>query len=272
MKASNTIISAQEVHKSFRVGDQDIDVVKGISVDLYEGEFFIIFGPSGSGKSTLLHMLLGLERPTTGSINFLGRDMYEMNEDARSDFRKQHIGTVYQQPNWIRSIPVIDNVAIPLLLMGRNRKEALEIAREKLALFGMADWADYFPTELSAGQQQRVSLSRALVTDPDLIIADEPTGNLDYESGQHLIMTLSELANSGRTIAMVTHDLEHIGQSDRAVRLRDGVIEQEFDRKGVQGLMKDMSEHGFAAVTQKAEVGRPDLPSAKVKMDKNLKK
>lgn len=243
------MVSVLEVHKSFRVGKQTVPVVRGVSLTVQVGEFMVVFGPSGSGKSTLLHMMIGLEQPTDGTILFHDTDIYTLSEDARADFRKANLGMVYQQPNWIKALPVIDNVAFPLLLLGESRARSFEIAQEKLALFDMADWAHYYPTELSAGQQQRVSLARALVADPLLIVADEPTGNLDFEAGQHLVMRLADLAEQGHTIVMVTHDLEHLGLAHRAVRLRDGQVEKEYDRQALRNLADEMSTRGMAAAS-----------------------
>ena len=180
---SDTIISVQHVSKSFHVGTQDVPVLKDISFEVKPLDFLIIFGPSGCGKSTLLHTILGLEEPSQGNVYFLGKNLYDgITEDDRADFRKVHAGMVYQQPNWIRSLTVVENVAFPLLLLGQDKYQNLEKAREILKTVEMLDWQNYIPNELSSGQQQRVALARALITNPEVIIADEPTGNLDYES------------------------------------------------------------------------------------------
>jgi putative ABC transport system ATP-binding protein len=246
------IVAIRDVRKSFQVAKQEVPVVRGISLYVNAGEFLVVFGPSGSGKSTLLHMMIGLERPTSGSVSFYDTNLYDdLSEDGRADFRKANLGMVYQQPNWIKALSVINNVAFPLLMIGEDRARAFEVAQQKLALFEMAAWADYYPTELSAGQQQRVSLARALVTDPTLIIADEPTGNLDFESGQHLVLTLAELAQQGHTVVMVTHDLEHLGLATRAVRLRDGTVSQEYQRDELRALSNEMSTRGMGVADPK---------------------
>ena len=170
--------------------------------------------------------MLGLEVPTSGKIYCLDNDLFEnTNEDDRSKFRKKHVGMVYQQPNWIKSLNVLENVAFPLSLLGKGKLDSLRMARESLVNLGMQDWINYIPTELSGGQQQKVALARALVTNPELLIADEPTGNLDFESGQALIKLLVDLNNVGKTVLMVTHDLEYLKHGKTAIRIKDGVVQ-----------------------------------------------
>lgn len=239
---SDTIISIQHVSKSFHVGTQDVPVLKDISFEVKLFEFLIIFGPSGCGKSTLLHTILGLEKPSSGQVYFLGKNLYdELTEDDRSDFRKQHVGMVYQQPNWIRSLTVVENVAFPLLLLGQDKYQRLKKAREILKTVEMLDWAHYIPTELSSGQQQRVALARALITNPKVIIADEPTGNLDYESGQELMQLLTRLNKErSNTIVMVTHDLEYLNFAKTAMRMFNGEVVGVYSEKDKERLMTEI--------------------------------
>ena len=239
---SDTIISVQHVSKSFHVGTQDVPVLKDISFEVKPLDFLIIFGPSGCGKSTLLHTILGLEEPTSGKVVFLGKDLYDgVTEDERSDFRKQHAGMVYQQPNWIRSLTVVENVAFPLLLLGQDKYQNLEKAREMLKTVEMLDWQGYIPTELSSGQQQRVALARALITNPEVIIADEPTGNLDYDSGQELMQLLTALNKTrNNTIVMVTHDLEYLNFAKTAVRMFNGEVVGVYGEKDKDRLMMEI--------------------------------
>lgn len=220
------IISATDIIKVFKVGLQDVQVLKSVSLDVDDGDFMIIFGPSGCGKSTLLHIILGLEPPTSGKVIFSGSDMYDRtSEDDRSSVRKQLVGMVYQQPNWIKSLKVAENVAFPLMLLGLEKVEAYQKALEVLKAVSMQDWAEYYPTELSSGQQQRIALARSLINDPKIIIADEPTGNLDYESGQEMMQLLYDVnQKQGKTIIMVTHDLEYMKFAKTAVRMLDGQI------------------------------------------------
>lgn len=239
---SDTIITVQHVSKSFHVGTQDVPVLKDISFEVRAGDFLIIFGPSGCGKSTLLHVILGLEEPTNGNVYFLRKNIYDgITEDDRANFRKQHAGMVYQQPNWIRSLTVVENVAFPLLLLGQDKYQSLQEAREMLKTVEMLDWQGYIPTELSSGQQQRVALARALITNPEVIIADEPTGNLDYESGQELMRLLTDLNKTrNNTIVMVTHDLEYLNFAKTAVRMFNGEVVGVYGEKDKEKLMTEI--------------------------------
>jgi len=222
-----TIIKVENIYKSFLVGRQSIEVLKGISFDIPKEDFVIIYGPSGCGKSTILHTMLGLESPNKGQIYILGKKLYEegSTEDYRSEIRKRHIGMIYQQPNWIKAFSVLQNVAFPLALVGIDEDIREQKALDLLSKVGMSNWKDYSPVELSSGQQQKVALARALITNPEIIIADEPTGNLDYESGQELIKVLMKLnAEEHRTIIMVTHDLEYIKFAKSTIHMFDGKI------------------------------------------------
>ncbi len=248
----NTVISAANINKSFEVSDQTIPILKDISFSVDKGDFLIIFGPSGCGKSTLLHILLGLEHPTTGELKVLDKDMYlDTSEDDRSFFRRTHVGMVYQQPNWIKSLNVIDNVALPLQLCGIPKLQAIEQAHGLLKEVDMESHAEYRPSELSSGQQQRIALARALVIDPELIIADEPTGNLDYQSGQELMLLLSNLNKNGRTIVMVTHDLEYIQYARTAIQMLDGKIEATFNQSNIHQLSQRLASKRGVSSDQK---------------------
>lgn len=226
MEGKKPIISATDIIKIFKVGAQDVQVLKSVSLEVDDGDFMIIFGPSGCGKSTLLHIILGLESPTSGKVIFAGGDIYNnTTEDDRSALRKQLVGMVYQQPNWVKSLNVIENVSFPLMLLGNEKSTAQTKALEILKTVSMDSWASYYPTELSSGQQQRIALARALVNNPEIIIADEPTGNLDYESGQEMMQLLYDVnQKQGKTIIMVTHDLEYMKFAKTAVRMLDGQI------------------------------------------------
>ena len=271
-KVPDTIIKVEHLSKSFPVGAQMVPVLKDVSFTVEPLDFLIIFGPSGCGKSTLLHTLIGLEPPTSGKVIFLGKDLYgekassiksqvssmgnkknkilntkhlmpnaNIGEDERSEFRKRHIGMVYQQPNWIRSLTVVENVAFPLLLLGQEKEKSLAEAREMLAALEMSLWQDYLPSELSSGQQQRVALARALINSPKVIIADEPTGNLDYESGQELMELLVDLnKKQGHTIIMVTHDLEYLDFATKVIRMLDGRLVAFYEEKDKEKLMAEV--------------------------------
>lgn len=234
---SGIVMSLVDVNKFFRVGTQDVHILKDVNVTIKEMEFCIIFGPSGSGKSTLLHTLLGLEPPTSGETKLMKSDMAIMDADQAAVFRTTRIGMVYQQPNWVKSLTVIENVAFPMYLLGYLPSEAHNKALAMLELVGMQEWKDHMPPELSAGQQQRISLARALINDPLVIVADEPTGNLDTQSGEELMYLLSRLNKEHRrTVVMVTHDLEYLKYASRVVRLVDGRVMDEYSGKGIEKL------------------------------------
>lgn len=231
----STIIDIREISKSFVVGQQTVAVLKKISLAVASGDFLIIFGPSGCGKSTLLHAILGLEAPSEGRIMMFNEDLYAMaGEDQISEFRKEYIGMIYQQPNWIKSLNVVENVAFPLSLVGVEKSKTIESAKQVLEQVGMLNWATYHPNELSSGQQQKIALARGVINDPQLIIADEPTGNLDFESGQDVMQLLQKLNTTGKTVVMVTHDLEYLQYARTAVRMFDGQVEGVY-----QGAEKD---------------------------------
>ena len=238
----STIVDVKDVSKSFFTGVIEVKVLKEVSVKIQKGSFAVVFGPSGCGKSTLLHIILGLEKPTVGKVIFLEKDLYQdSDEDDRSEFRKNHIGMVYQQPNWIKSLTVVENVAFPLLLRGAAKAVSLNKAEEIIKTLAMSDWANYVPTELSSGQQQRIALARALVTDPEVIIADEPTGNLDFESGQELMTLMTKLNKQGKTIVMVTHDLEYLSYSTEAIEMFNGKVIDTYNQTDKAKLLKKLS-------------------------------
>ncbi|MCL4374545.1 ATP-binding cassette domain-containing protein [Patescibacteria group bacterium] len=240
---SEDTVKVQHLFKSFRVGVQDVTVLKDVSFEVKENDFLVIFGPSGCGKSTIMHTILGLEEPTGGSVFVLNKNLYNgISEDDRSDFRKQHVGMIYQQPNWIRSLNVVENVAFPLTLLGKNRAQSLVKAGQMLRLTKMDRWVNYYPSELSSGQQQKVALARALVTNPEIILADEPTGNLDYQSGQELMEMFTELNKNGKTVVMVTHDLNYLTFAKRAVRIFDGRIAETYEGAKKDKLLASLEQ------------------------------
>lgn len=223
------LIEIKNVTKNFHVKTQEIRVLRGISLNIYPGELIIILGPSGSGKSTLLNLILGLEPPSTGEVYFKGEPIHNQTQDYIAQLRKEYIGMVHQQANWIKALNVVENVAFPLSLKNLPKYQVLTRAKEKLEMFGMTGWSNFHPTELSSGQQQKIGLARALVTEPDIIVADEPTGNLDFKSGRKLVQLLSGLVKEGKTVVMVTHDLEYIEYADRIIRILDGKVFEEIN-------------------------------------------
>lgn len=223
-----SIIQAKNLSKTFEVKSSKVSVLKDITATIWQGEFVVITGPSGCGKSTLLHILLGLEPPTLGNVTFFGQDLYiNLDEDDRTELRKKNVGMIYQQPNWIKALTVLENVMFALRINGETDEVARKKSQETLAMVGMLDWQDYMPTELSSGQQQKIALARAVITNPKVIIADEPTGNLDFKSGEELMQLLKKLNDNGKTIVMVTHDLEYLTFASRSLIMFDGKIVEE---------------------------------------------
>ena len=241
---SEPIITVNGITKSFLVGQQVVPILKGINTQIGMGDFVVVVGPSGCGKSTLLHIILGLEAPSAGTVVFLGENIYDnTTEDYRSDFRKKHIGMVYQQPNWVKSMTVVENVAFPMLLLGMDREEAIDKSYGLLDQLKMREWGDYRPTELSGGQQQRASMARALANNPEIIIADEPTGNLDYQTGQEVMQLLLDLNQKhGKTIIMVTHDLEYVKYAQSAIRMLDGLIAEEYAQADIARFLSNVKQ------------------------------
>jgi putative ABC transport system ATP-binding protein len=229
---NKVLIEFQNVDKSFPMKEGEVVVLKKINLKILEGEFVIIFGPSGCGKSTLLHVLLGLEAPTAGQVIFDNKNFYQLTEDERALIRRYKVGMVYQQPLWVSALRVFENVGFPLHLLGWQQEEIDKKVKEVLELVEMTYRQDFYPTELSSGQQQKISLARSLVTDPVLIVADEPTGNLDTVSGHQLLETFLKLKEKGKTIVMVTHDLEYLKYATKIFHMVDGqIVEEYFPKK-----------------------------------------
>lgn len=217
------IISAHDIGRQYPTKGGVVDILSGVNFRIPRGSMTVIFGPSGSGKTTLMNVLTGLEPPTTGNLYIDGKDLYELDTDQRAYFRAKNMGIVHQVNYWIKSLNVLENVAMPLYLSGSTKEAALKDAHDTLALVGMDQYASYQPTVLSGGQQQRVSMARALVADTELILADEPTGNLDSKSGRMIIdLLLSCQRDLKRTIILVTHNIEYLPMSDKQLYIMDG--------------------------------------------------
>ncbi len=231
-KLNTPTLEVKNLKKSFLVGKEAIPVLKELNLKVGFGEFVVILGPSGCGKSTLLNTILGLEQPTEGQVLVRGKDIYTMDEDGRATFRRQKFGVVYQQPNWVRSLNVIENVAFPLNIAGVSHGEAMKRARNILYLFKFDNYAKYYPMELSGGQQQKLSMCRALVSNPWIIMADEPTGNLDTVTAEDLMYDLKVLnSESKRTIVMVTHNPAYERYATKLVYMEDGKIKRIMQRE-----------------------------------------
>ena len=204
---SETLIEIVELSKIFRRDSTEIRALDGVSLSIHRGEFVSLMGPSGSGKSTLLNIIAGIDRPTAGEAHVLGTDLSSLNEDKLAGWRNEHVGFVFQHFNLIPVLTAFENVELPLLLTRLNRKERHEHVTTALRVVGLEDRMEHYPRQLSGGQEQRVSIARAIVTDPTFILADEPTGDLDAESAQEVLNVLTTLNQDfGKTIIMVTHD------------------------------------------------------------------
>ena len=224
------LIRIRDLQKVYRRGDQLIPVLLGITLDVQPGEFIALMGPSGSGKSTLLNLIAGIDKPTAGTIEIGGVDIARLGEGALADWRASNVGFIFQFYNLLPVLSAFDNVALPLLLTGLSAREREARVATVLQMVGLADRADHYPNELSGGQQQRVAIARALVTDPALIVADEPTGDLDRATGEEVLGLLDELVNTlGKTIVMVTHDPKAASRAHRLVHLEKGVLVDEVE-------------------------------------------
>ena len=213
------------VNKSFLQGNNNVDVLFDINFDVPAGSFTIIHGPSGSGKSTILNTMIGLEPPTSGNVCIDGTDFYTLSPDERAIFRANTIGMVHQDNYWVNSLSALENVALPLLLAGWRKTKAFQLAERSIARVGLEQYGHYNPTVLSGGQQQRISFARATVIRPKLLVADEPTGNLDTKTGDHIVSLLQQFNSEFKTtVVLVTHNLELLSLGDRDVAIQDGRV------------------------------------------------
>ncbi|MGF1578554.1 MAG: ABC transporter ATP-binding protein [Gemmataceae bacterium] len=218
----------EDVTKHYEQGKRVVQAVRGVSLQIPAGEFLSIMGPSGSGKSTCMHLLGALDKPTSGRVLFRGRDLQKMSDSELSQLRRTKIGFVFQFFNLLPTLTAVENVALPLILSGMRRSKALKPAQAGLERVGLRERATHFPDELSGGEMQRVAIARALVIEPEAVLCDEPTGNLDTRTGHEILRLLRSLPEEGeRSVVMVTHDAQAARISDRIVHIRDGVVEHE---------------------------------------------
>jgi putative ABC transport system ATP-binding protein len=220
---SEVIVQAHELTKIFTRGQVQVLALESVELTVRQGEFCALMGPSGSGKSTLLHLIAGMDKPTRGRLTVLGEEPAEMSEGELASWRNHHLGFVFQAFNLIPVLTAIENVELPLKLTSLSRAERHEKATIALRLVGLEDRLDHFPRQLSGGQEQRVAIARAIVTDPDIILADEPTGNLDANSAKDVLSLLQRLNKEfGKTIVMVTHDPHSAAAASRLIHLDKG--------------------------------------------------
>ncbi len=224
MAALSPLIEIRDLRKSYQMGRETVHALAGVDLDIVAGSFYAVMGPSGSGKSSLLYLLGGLDRPTGGRIVWNGQGIESMDENSLALYRRRTIGFIFQSFNLIPSLTALDNVSYPLRFDGVRRRERQERAYELLRQVGLADRVLHRPTELSGGQQQRVAVARALINNPPIILADEPTGNLDTTSGNSIMALLAKLHQEGRTVLVVTHDPRMEQYATQMVRLLDGKI------------------------------------------------
>lgn len=219
------IVAIRDLWKVYRQGDIDVTALQGVSLDIQPGEFLVLMGPSGSGKSTLLHIIAGVDRPTRGEVRVQGINVATLNESELADWRNQNVGFVFQSFNLIPVLTAEENVELPLLLTRLPRRERRRLVATALELVGLADRHHHLPKQMSGGQEQRVAIARALVTDPSLIVADEPTGNLDAQSASDVLHILQSLSRDhGKTVIMVTHDPKAAGYGSRQIHLEKGEL------------------------------------------------
>ncbi len=218
------MISLEQVWKTYRMGDQDVHALAGVDLEIKRGSFWAISGSSGSGKSTMLNLLGCLDRPTSGVYRLEGQDIAKTSDDELSDLRLSYLGFIFQNFNLIQQLTVQENIELPLFYQGVDASEAAKKSKALAERVGLADRMGHRPTELSGGQQQRVAIARALMNDPSVLLADEPTGNLDTATGDSIMEILTELHDQGKTIIMVTHEPEIAAHAQHELVMRDGKI------------------------------------------------
>lgn len=221
----SALIDIRNIYKIYNPGENEVRALDGISLSIAHGEFVAIIGQSGSGKSTLMNMLGCLDVPTMGQYFLNGSDVSRMKDDELSEIRNKEIGFIFQGFNLIQNLTAIENVELPLIYRGIGKNERRELAIQALEMVGLAHRMNHKPAEMSGGQQQRVAIARAIAAKPPVILADEPTGNLDSHSSKEILQILKELHKSGRTVILITHDNDIAAQARRVIRIRDGKIE-----------------------------------------------
>ena len=230
---STPIIDIKAITRDFQLGNETVNVLKGIDLLINKGEYVALMGPSGSGTSTLMNILGCLDTPTSGSYILNGKQVSEMHDDELAEIRNKEIGFVFQTFNLMPRTTALDNVALPMVYAGFSKDERNKRATEVLTQVGLADRMDHKPNQLSGGQRQRVAVGRALVNKPSIILADEPTGNLDSKTSVEIMKLFGEIHANGNTVILVTHEEDIAAHAHRIIRLRDGIIENDFQNKEI---------------------------------------
>ncbi|MBU0722374.1 ABC transporter ATP-binding protein [Patescibacteria group bacterium] len=263
-----SVIKCENINKNFILKNSEIFILKNINLKIYSGEFIIIFGPSGSGKSTLLNIMAGLEIPTSGKIYIRNKDITDLTSEERAYYHRSKIGLVFQSYNLIKDFNVLENIALPQLFAGMDRKTVFHRAKQLLQNFGLAKFSKYRPTELSGGQQQKVAIARALINNPWILLIDEPTGNLDSKSADEVLDIFETLnRQSRRTIVMVTHNPEYVFFAHRVFYVKDGKIENIVVNKAKKSI-HEIKEQVFKIFpVEMAEIARthPGLSEIEIK-------
>jgi len=224
VKNKKIVLETKNVVKEYKMDGLVVRALHGVSLTIYDGEFVAIIGPSGSGKSTLMHIIGCLDVPTSGEVFLDGHQVGKMQERSLAEIRNKKIGFVFQSFNLLSRTSALENVALPLLYNGTTEEDSQRLAKESLSKVGLGDRLNHHPNQLSGGQQQRVAIARALVTNPTIILGDEPTGNLDSKSGKEVMEIFHSLHRQGKTIVLITHDAKVAKQADRSIWLQDGKI------------------------------------------------
>jgi putative ABC transport system ATP-binding protein len=231
----SSVIKIRQITRDFHLGQEVVKVLKGIDLDIEKGEYVAFMGPSGSGKSTLMNLLGCLDTPTSGQYILNGKDVSQMSDDELAEIRNKEIGFVFQTFNLLPRTTALENVALPMIYAGATKSQRKERAEKVLADVGLADRMDHKPNQLSGGQRQRVAVGRALVNNPSIILADEPTGNLDSKTSVEIMNLFDEIHASGNTVILVTHEEDIARHAHRIIRLRDGMIESDERKKVFSG-------------------------------------
>lgn len=228
MSTHEAVIEVENLTKTFKVGDNEIKALRGVDLTIMSTEFLVIFGPSGCGKTTLINIIAGIDTPTKGKVKVRGTDIFALEDERRGIFRSEKMGIIHQMPYWAKSLNVVENVALPLIIEGQREKAALDRAEKMLKELDLSELAKQRPTQLSGGQQQKIGFARALISSPWIVFADEPTGNLDSKSAEE-IMKLFKMLNEKykRTIVLVTHNRDYWDLGTRRIEMKDGVISKD---------------------------------------------